>query len=112
MRTAVAVAGCVATCCLLAACGQASSIAQQPTGSGARQECVQAVFDVLSGMVAKPYDSGPFDSFVTRYGTGSVTYNAYLDVFTSFYSLSSSGGVPGAESRLRPIVVRDCASAS
>lgn len=110
-RAALAVAGAVTACCLIAGCGQPSSTLE-PTRGPNQQECVQAVFDVLSGMFSRPYDSGPFESFITRYGTQSVTYNAYLDVFTSFYSLSNSGGVPGAESRLRPIVTRDCAAAS
>jgi hypothetical protein len=61
-------------------------------------------------MFTKPYDNGPFEAFITRYGTQSVTYNAYLDVFTSFYSISTVAGVAGAQARLRPIVMRDCAS--
>jgi hypothetical protein len=73
---------------------------------------VQAVFDVLRGMVNKPYDGQPFKSFVTTYGTQSVTYDAYLDVFTSFYSLSASNGVQHAETRLLPTVSRDCSPGS
>jgi hypothetical protein len=103
----VVVVGCVVT-----GCGEAVSTPQGPTQASNQQQCVQAVFDVLSGMIAKPFDNAPFQAFVTRYGTQSVTYNAYLDVFTSFYSLSADHGVPGAESRLRAIVARDCTQPS
>lgn len=95
--------------CAVAACGQADSMPRQPSP---QQECVQAVFDVLSGMISRPYDSQPFADFVTRYGTQSVTYSAYLDVFTSFRSLSAAEGVHSAEDRLRGAVTRDCAGAS
>ncbi len=95
--------------CALAACGEADSAPSRP---GAQQQCVQAVFDVLDGMITKPYDSRPFAEFVTRYGTQSVTYSAYLDVFSSFRSLSTGGGVRNAEDRLRGTVTRDCAGAS
>jgi hypothetical protein len=104
---AVVVVGCVAS-----GCGEAVSTPQGPVRANAQQQCVQAVFDVLSGMIANPYDSSPFEAFVTRYGTQSVTYNAYRDVFTSFYSLSTDHGVRGAEDRLRSVVARDCAQPS
>jgi hypothetical protein len=104
---AVVVVGCVA-----AGCGSDASGTQGPTGENVRQECVDAVFGVLSGMIERPYDNRPFQDFVTRYGTGSVTYSAYLDVFSSFYSLSASQGVHAAEARLRSTVTRDCAASS
>lgn len=76
-----------------------------------QQRCVAAVFTVLSGMVSHPYDNRPFQDFVTRYGTGSVTYSAYLDAFTPFYDLSATEGIAGAESRLRASITQECAAA-
>jgi hypothetical protein len=106
----IRVAGCVVVIgCAAVACGQADTA---PAAPSAQQQCVQAVFDVLSGMITKPYDSQPFADFVTRYGTQSVTYSAYLDVFSSFRSLSAAQGVRAAEDRLRAAVTRDCAGAS
>jgi hypothetical protein len=105
---AVVVVGCIVGCAV-AGCGSASS---SPAGPSPQQTCVQAVFGVLSGMVDRPYDSRPFADFVTRYGTQSVTYSAYLDVFTSFQSIAASQGVQAAENRLRAVVTRDCANAS
>jgi cytochrome c556 len=96
---------------LVVGCAQAAPTTQDPTRANAQQQCVRAVFDVLSGMATKPYDSQPFQDFVTRYGTGSVTYSTYLDVFPSFNSLSASQGVHGAVDHLRPTVTRDCATA-
>jgi hypothetical protein len=104
---AVVVIGCVA-----AACADSTSPSQGSASSNPQQQCVQAVFDVLSGMITRPYDNRPFEAFVTRYGTQSVTYNAYLDVFTSFYGLSADDGVRGAEQRLRPTVTKDCGASS
>ena len=109
LRGARIVACAVVVGCAVAACGQPDATPRAPSP---QQECVQAVFDVLSGMVSRPYDNRPFADFVTRYGTQSVPYSAYLDVFTSFRSLSASQGVHGAENRLRAIVTRDCAGAS
>jgi hypothetical protein len=105
--TAVVVIGCVAT-----GCAAPASTGQVLTKTNAQQECVQAVFDVLSGMVNRPYDNRPFEDFVTRYGTGSVTYTAYLDAFAPFYDLSTTQGVQGAEQRLRASITRECAAAS
>lgn len=102
--TAVVVVGCA-----LAACGTANS---SPAGPNPQQQCVQAVFGVLSGMTDRPYDGRPFADFVTRYGTRSVTYSAYLDVFTSFRTMAGSQGVRTAEDRLRTEVTKDCADAS
>lgn len=65
------IAGCVMAGCVLVACGQATSAPRQPTIADPRGRSVQAVFGMLSGMFTRPYDSGPFDSFVTRYGTQS-----------------------------------------
>jgi hypothetical protein len=99
--------------------GTATGCAQGPAPSTqavpratAQQACVQAVFDVLSGMFSRPYDNRPFQDFVTRYGTQSVTYGAYRDAFAPFYDLAASNGVPGAEQRLRSAVTRECAAAS
>lgn len=103
---------CVAVCCVAAGCGTGVPGSEGAPAESAQQECVDAVFGVLSGMIDRPYDNRPFQDFVTRYGTGSVTYSAYLDVFSSFYSLSASQGVRGAEDRLRATVTRDCAAAS
>lgn len=105
--TAVAIIGCV-----VAGCAQPTSSTQGPMKANAQQECVQAVFDVLADMISKPYDNAPFEDFVTRYGPGSAPYDAYLHIFTSFYSLSASTGVKGAEDRLRPVISKDCAKAS
>jgi hypothetical protein len=76
-----------------------------------QEQCVQAVFTVLSGMVSRPYDNRPFEDFVTRYGTGSVTYSAYLTAFTPFYDVAATQGIGGAEKRLRPTIERACAGA-
>lgn len=108
-RAIAALTGVAAACSVVAACAQQPP-ATTPTAGDAQQECVQAVFTVLSGMFTRPYDNAPFERFITRYGTQSVTYNAYLNVFTSFYSLSTASGVAEAESRLRPTLMRDCAA--
>ncbi|HEY3752883.1 MAG TPA: hypothetical protein VGL80_27165 [Pseudonocardiaceae bacterium] len=97
---------------LMAGCAGSSQTNPGPSTATAQQQCVQAVFNVLRGMVNKPYDGQPFESFVTTYGTRSVTYDAYLDVFTSFYTLSSTTGVQHAETRLLPTVSRDCSPGS
>jgi hypothetical protein len=107
-RVAGGLAALVVIGSLVAGCGQ-------PAPSGGRQritaaqQCVQAVFDVLGNMVSRPFDDRPFQDFITRYGTGSVAYTTYRDLFTSFHSLSGSLGVRGAEDRLRPAATRDCA---
>jgi hypothetical protein len=100
-------------CAGCAASGQTTrSVPTVPTVAvSAQQQCVQAVFTVLSGMVSRPYDNRPFEDFVTRYGTDSVTYSAYRDTFTSFYDLSASQGIRGAENRLRASITEECASA-
>ena len=109
-RVAGGVATVIAIGCVAVGCGQ-------PAPSGGRQritaaqQCVQAVFDVLGTMVSRPFDDRPFQDFVTRYGTGSVAYTAYRDLFTSFHSLAGTLGVRGAEDRLRPVAARDCAIA-
>jgi hypothetical protein len=98
--------------------GAATGCAQSPSSptqavprATAQQACVQAVFDVLSGMFSRPYDNRPFQDFVTRYGTQSVTYSAYRDAFAPFYDLAATGGVRGAEQHLRAAVTRECAAA-
>jgi hypothetical protein len=96
----------IAIGCLAAGCGQSS-----PAGHpGTVAQCVRAVFDVLSGMVNRPFDDRPFQDFVVRYGTGSVAYTTYRDLFTSFHRLANSVGVRATEDRLRPIATRDCAN--
>jgi hypothetical protein len=97
---------------LVSGCAQSVSSPRGPAPVSAQRQCVSAVFDVLRGMIDSPYDSRPFEHFVTRYGTGSVTYDAYLDVFGSYYSLSADGGVKVAETRLRSALVRDCGPAT
>jgi hypothetical protein len=93
-------------------CAQATSPTQAIPRATAQQACVQAVFDVLSGMFSRPYDNRPFQDFVTRYGTQSVTYGAYRDAFAPFYDLAATDGVRGAEQRLRASITRECAAAS
>jgi hypothetical protein len=107
LLTTAIVVGCVTT-----GCAQPGVTRQGPMTANPAQSCVQAVFDVLSNMVSRPYDNRPFEDFVTRYGPGTAPYDAYLDIFTSFYSLSSSAGVRGAEDRLRPVITKDCTTAS
>ncbi|HEX5403778.1 MAG TPA: hypothetical protein VFX16_15935 [Pseudonocardiaceae bacterium] len=108
-------AGLVAACAamlMVGGCGQAAQTTPGPSAAITQQQCVQAVFNVLRGMASKPYDAQPFESFVTTYGTQSVTYDAYLDVFTSFNTLSANNGVQRAETRLLPTVSRDCSPGS
>jgi hypothetical protein len=104
---AVVIFGCTATGC---AQSPAPPIQAVPMAT-AQQACVQAVFDVLSGMVSRPFDNRPFQDFVTRYGTQSVTYSAYRDAFAPFYDLAASNGVRGAEQRLRADITKECAAA-
>lgn len=92
-------------------CAQPTSPTQAIPRATAQQACVQAVFDVLSGMVSRPFDNRPFQDFVTRYGTQSVTYNAYRNTFAPFYDLAATQGVRGAEQHLRPAITKDCAAA-
>jgi hypothetical protein len=105
---AVLMIGCAAT-----GCAQTSQTTQAvPTNPVTpQQQCVQAVFAVLSAMVSHPYDNRPFEDFVARYGTTSVTYAAYRDAFTPFYDLSATRGIRGAEDRLRDSVTKECAAA-
>jgi hypothetical protein len=111
--TATAVCALIATVgCVVAGCAQSVSSPRGPAPVSTQQQCVRAVFDVLRGMTDNPYDSQPFEHFVTRYGTGSVTYDAYLDVFTSYYSLSADDGVKVAETRLRSALAKDCGPAT
>jgi len=101
---AVVILGCAASGC-------AQSPGQAVPRATARQDCVRAVFDVLSGMAARPFDNQPFQDFVTRYGTESVTYNAYRNAFAPFYDLAATQGVLGAEQRLRAEITKECAAA-
>ncbi|HYS35823.1 MAG TPA: hypothetical protein VEO01_09350 [Pseudonocardiaceae bacterium] len=92
-------------------CAQATSSTKAISRTTAQQACVQAVFDVLSGMVNRPFDNQPFQDFVTRYGTESVTYNAYRDSFAPFYDLAATQGVQGAEQHLRALITKECGAA-
>lgn len=103
--TAVLVAGCAVAGCAQSAAGARVPV---PVDPGAR--CVQAVLGVLADMVGRPYDSRPFEDFVTTYGPGTVTYEAYLHAFTSFHSLTATTGVRTAEDRLRPLISEECAA--
>ncbi|HEY0806949.1 MAG TPA: hypothetical protein VGD84_17895 [Pseudonocardiaceae bacterium] len=112
---AVLMIGCAAT-----GCAQTSQTTQAvPTNPVTpQQQCVRAVFAVLSAMVSHPHDNRPFEDFVARYGTTSVTYAAYRDAFTPFYDLSApfydlsaTHGIRGAEDRLRDSVTKKCAAA-
>ncbi|HEX4704051.1 MAG TPA: hypothetical protein VH352_18130 [Pseudonocardiaceae bacterium] len=97
--------------CTATGCAQSTSPGQAVRQVSSQERCVRAVFDVLSGMVSRPYDNHVFEDFVTRYGTQSVTYSAYLDAFTPFYDLSATEGVHGAEERLRASITKECAAA-
>ncbi len=103
---AVVIFGCTAT-----GCAQSPAPIQAAPRATAQQACVQAVFDVLSGMFSRPFDNRPFQDFVTRYGTQSVTYGAYRDAFSPFYDLAAADGVRSAEQRLRPDITKECATA-
>lgn len=94
-----------------AGCGQyaESSAAAAPPAPVTQQECVSAVYTVLTGMVAKPDDDQPFDDFVTRYGTTSPTYAAYRDSFDPFYNEAVAHGLKAAEAAVRGTVTKDCA---
>ena len=104
---AVVIFGCTATGC---AQSPAPPVRAAPMAT-AQQACVQAVFDVLSGMFSRPFDNRPFQDFVTRYGTQSVTYGAYRDAFAPFYDLAAADGVHSAEQRLRAAITKECATA-
>ena len=95
-----------------AGCGQYADPSADASTPVSQQECVSAVYDVLSGMVAKPDDDQPFDDFVTRYGTTSATYAAYRDSFDPFYNEAVAHGIKAAESAVRDTVTRDCATAN
>jgi hypothetical protein len=105
-------AGVVLAVVIFGATGCAQSPTQAVPRTTPQQACVRAVFDVLSGMFSRPYDNRPFQDFVTRYGTQSVTYGAYRDAFAPFYDLAATNGVHGAEQHLRAAVTQECASAS
>jgi hypothetical protein len=96
-------------------CGQYSdSTASTSAAAGpvSQQECVSAVYTVLTGMIAKPNDDHPFDDFVTHYGTTSPTYAAYRDSFDPFYSEAVAHGIKAAEQTVRGTVTKDCSTAN
>ncbi|HJP80064.1 MAG TPA: hypothetical protein VJ914_37680 [Pseudonocardiaceae bacterium] len=93
-----------------AACGQPSGPSVDASAPVSQQECVSAVYTVLSGMIAKPDDDQPFDDFVTRYSPTSPTYTAYRDSFDPFYSEAVAHGVKAAEDAVRSTVTRDCST--
>ncbi|HEY4019034.1 MAG TPA: hypothetical protein VGM75_10130 [Pseudonocardiaceae bacterium] len=93
-----------------------ASCGQYPTADAAtpisQQECVSAVYTVLTGMIAKPNDDQPFDDFVTHYGTASPTYAAYRDSFDPFYNEAVAHGIKAAEQTVRGTVTKDCSTAN
>lgn len=93
-----------------AACGQPAGPNVDASAPVSQQECVSAVYTVLSGMIAKPDDDQPFDDFVTRYSPNSPTYTAYRDSFDPFYSEAVAHGVKAAEDAVRGTVTRDCST--
>lgn len=93
-------------------CGQYSDPTADSASPVSQQECVSAVYTVLSGMIAKPDDDQPFDDFVTRYGTTSPTYAAYRDSFDPFYNEAVAHGIKVAEETVRGTVTKDCATAN
>lgn len=95
-----------------AGCGQYSDPSATAATPVTQQECVSAVYTVLTGMVAKPDDDQPFDDFVTHYGTTSPTYAAYRDSFDPFYNEAVAHGLKAAEAAVRGTVTRDCSTTS
>jgi hypothetical protein len=95
-----------------AGCGQYADPSAAAAPPVTQQECVSAVYTVLTSMVAKPDDDQPFDDFVTHYGTGSPTYTAYRDSFDPFYNEAVAHGLKAAESAVRGTVTRDCSTTS
>jgi hypothetical protein len=77
-----------------------------------QQECVSAVFTVLTGIIAKPQDDQPFVDFVNHYGTQSATYTAYRDSYNPFYNEAIHHGIKAAENDVRIVVTRDCSTDS
>jgi hypothetical protein len=77
-----------------------------------QQQCVQAVFNALSGMITQPSQDRPFDQFVDQYGTSSPAYAAYQHSFGQFYGVAVRQGVAVAETSVRPGVTKDCAASS
>ena len=93
-----------------AGCGQYGEPSAAAAAPVSQQECVSAVYSVLSGMVAKPDDDQPFDDFVTHYGTTSPTYAAYRDSFDPFYNEAVAHGIKAAEQAVRDTVAKDCST--
>ena len=93
-----------------AGCGQYADSSASAAVPVSQQECVSAVYTVLSGMIAKPDDDQPFDDFVTRYGTTSATYTAYRDSFDPFYNEAVAHGIKAAEQAVRGTVTKDCST--
>ena len=92
-----------------AGCGQYTD-ASASAAPVSQQECVSAVYTVLTGMVATPDDDQPFDNFVTRYGTTSPTYAAYRDSFDPFYNEAVAHGIKAAEQVVHGTVAKDCST--
>lgn len=91
-----------------AGCGRYVDPGADSSGQVSRQECVSAVYAVLSGMVARPNDDQPFEDFVNHYGAASPTYTAYRDSFDPFYNDALTHGIKAAEQDVRATVIRDC----
>jgi hypothetical protein len=90
--------------------GSSTDPSADAAGQVSQQECVSAVYTVLTGMVAKPDDDQPFEDFVNRYGADSPTYTAYRDSFDPFYTDAVTHGIKSAEQDVRTLVTRDCAT--
>lgn len=95
-----------------AGCGQPAEQSAEAPAPVSQQECVSAVYTVLSGMIVKPDDDQPFDDFVARYSPTSPTYTAYRDSFDPFYNEAVSHGIKAAEDAVRSTVTRDCSTTS
>jgi hypothetical protein len=96
-----------------AGCAQlAQPSAEAPAAAVSQQECVSAVFSVLTGIIAKPQDDQPFEDFVNHYGTQSATYTAYRDSYNPFYNEAVEHGIKAAENDVRTVVNRDCSTDS
>jgi hypothetical protein len=93
-----------------AGCGQYADPSAAASTPVSQQECVSAVYTVLSGMIAKPDDDQPFDDFVTHYGTTSATYAAYRDSYDPFYNEAITHGIKAAEEAVHGTVTRDCST--
>jgi hypothetical protein len=98
----VVIVGCTVVCC------GSGSPAATPPPTVTPQECEQAVFTALSGMITEPSQDRPFEDLVARYGTSSRAYAAYQDSFDQFYGQAVAHGLHTAEDYVRPTITKDC----